>query len=488
MSVPFFPARAIVPALLISKEGPMPPLTLVGRPYRGIVVSLLFTMLLGGCSSFSKDGGFDSVRQVAFDRLGKQTRPVRNEEDAKAIAAMIEPLLAKTLTADNAVQVALLNNPGLQATYAELGIAEADLVQAGRLPNPGFDFKRTRQGGDVISERTLTFSVINLLTLPLAKRLEAQKFEQVKLEVTNEVLKIAAETRKAYFEAVAAQQAVLYAKQVSLASEAGADLAKRMAVAGNWSKLDEARELTFTAEANAGIAKAKQTAVATREQLTRLMGLPGSDPQFKLPARLPDLPARAVNLKNAESYALQNRLDIQAAKQQTAALAASLGLTRTTRFVSALDLGYASDTETGKKTANGYQIDVGIPLFDWGDARVAKAEALYMQSAHRLSEIAIDARSEVRGSYQQYRTAFELAKQYRDTILPLRKRISDENLLRYNGMLISVFELLADSREQVMSVSGYIEALKDYWIAETDLQAALGGNLPNSQTTKGKAP
>ena len=457
-------------------------------PALALVLSLLF---LGGCASFSKDGGFDSVAQVTKDRIGKEVKPARTDDDAKAIEATVKEVLANPLTADDAVQIALLKNRGLQATYAELGIAEADVVQAGRLHNPGFNFKRTRQDSDVIIERTFTFDLINLLTLPLAQRLEGQRFEQVKLQVANDVLRVAAETRRAYFDAVAAQQRVAYAKQVNDVAEGGAELAKRMASAGNWSKLDQAREQTFYAEATVGLARANKSAVATREKLTRLMGLWGADIQFRLPDRLPDLPAQPLEIQNAESYALEHRLDIQAAKQQSASVASSLGLTRATRFINALDLGYVHNTETGKSAAKGYEITVEIPLFDWGGARVAKAEAIYMQSVNQLAETAINARSEVRESYLAYRTDYDLAKHYRDNVVPLRKRISDENLLRYNGMLISVFKLLADSREQVLSVTGYIDALKDYWIAETDLAAALGGQLPAAATeakTEGNQP
>ncbi len=331
-------------------------------------------------------------------------------------------------------------------------------------------------------------SLASLLTIPLATRVERQRFEEVKAEVANEVLRVAAETRRAYFEAVAAQQGAVYAKQVKTAAEAGTELANGMARAGNWSKLDEAREQTFSADAAAGVAKAEEAAVAAREKLARLLGVSGPDARFRLPDRLPELPAHPLQLRKAESYALQNRLDIEAVRQQTASLAAALGLTKATRFINVLDLGYVQDRERGKGEEPGYEVSVEIPLFDGGGARVAKAEALYMQSAHRLAAIAVNARSEVRESYEKQRIAYDLARQYRDSVIPLRKRISEENMLRYNGMLISVFELLADAREQVMSINGYIEALKDYWVAETDLEAAMGGKLPGTTATKGNPP
>jgi len=456
-----------------------------GSP-RTIAVFALSVVLLGGCATFPKDGGFDTVRQVTQDRTGKSVQAIHTDDDAASVQSMIKALLEKPLDAGDAVQIALLNNRGLQATYAELGIAEADLVQAGRLQNPGFTFKRTRQGEDALIERTFTVNLIRLITAPLAQKIEGRRFEQVKLLVTNEALRVAADTRRTYFEAIAAEQGVAYARQVSLVAESGADIAQQLGRNGNWSGLEQAREQAFYAEAIAGVARAKQASVRAREKLTRLMGLWGDDILFQLPGRLPDLPSQPIELDNAESFALQNRLDIQADKLETAGLASSLGLTKTTRFVNVLDLGYVHNNQTGLPKERGYELSIEIPLFDWGGARVAKAESIYMQSVNRLAETAVNARSEVRESYLGYRTAYDLAKHYRDNIVPLRKKISDENLLRYNGMLIGVFELLADAREQVASVNGYIEALKDYWIAETDLQTALGGKLPNKNSTKGQ--
>ena len=177
----------------------------------------------------------------------------------------------------------------------------------------------------------------------------------------------------------------------------------------------------------------------------------------------------------------------------TEALARSLGLTKINRFVSLLEFGLHSNSETGQPRQRGWEIEIGIPIFDFGTARMARAEALYMQSVARAVEAAIQARSEVRDAYAIYRTNFDLARNYRDEVIPLRKRISDEMLLRYNGMLASVFELLADSRDQVTAVNAYIEALRDFWLAESDFQMALTGRSPgvsraNARTAAPAAP
>lgn len=435
-------------------------------------------VVLAGCTTFSRDGGFNTVSTTASERLGKEAVFVRTDQDRDAVAERTRELLGKPLAMDDAVQVALLNNAGLQASYAELGVSEADLVQAGRLPNPGFSFSRTRWSDNLGITRTFSANVLAILTLPLATRIERRRFEQTRLETADAMLKVAADARRAYVSAVAAEQSAKYAEQVKDSASAAAELAHRMQQAGNASRLDYAREQAFYADATTQLAKARQHAFAAREKLTRVMGVWGAATQYGLPDRLPDVPGERPELKDLEVFAMQNRLDIQAAKLRTQGVATSLGLSKATRFVNALEVGYLNNFETDKGHEHGYEISVEIPIFDWGSAKVARAEALYMQSANKLAQTAVDARSEVRESYVAYVTNYDIAKHYRDEVVPLRKTISDEMLLRYNGMLASAFDLLADSREQVNAVNGYIDALKDYWLAETDLQLALGGRLP----------
>jgi outer membrane protein TolC len=435
--------------------------------------------LLAGCTSVAPDGGFGAVSDLTRARLGMEARIVGGDDDARALADSLRETLARPLGVDDAVRIALLNNPGLQATYRNVGIAQAELAQASRLPNPTFDFKRS--GG---IERTFTIGLVGALTTPLATRLESRRFQQVRLAVAAEIERHAAATRRAWVEAVAAQQGVAYARQVSSAADAGAELTARMAQAGNASQLDLAREQAFHAEASAGVARASRQALAAREKLTRLMGLWGADANYMLPERLPDLPPAPAELENIERTALAQRLDVQAAKEDAAATAAALGLTRTTRFINVLDLGYVND-----RGARGYELRLELPLFDWGAARVARAEALYMQSVDRVAQAAVLARSEARESYLGYRSAYDLAKHYRDQVIPLRKKISNETLLRYNGMLVSTFELLADARDQAGAVNAYIDALKQFWIAHADLQAALGARVgaPAPQPNKEQA-
>ena len=449
--------------------------------------AILFAALFhAGCASFSPDGGFDAVASGAKERgLTQEIKWLRDAEDATQVRAMVATLLQKPLTPDAAVQIALLNNQSLQATYAELGIAESNLVQAGRLRNPGFSFSRLHRHGEIEIERAVLFDLMGLLTMPIRTDLERRRFDLTKARVTGQVLEVAADTRRAWHRAVSARESARYADQVKEAAEASAELARRMAAAGNFSKLDQAREQVFYAEATAQLARSRQVAVSERERLIQLMGLWGEDIQFGLPDRLPDLPAAARETTDIETRALRERLDVKGATQEAENIAASLGLTRATGFIDVLELGYQRNSETGLPRQTGYEIEIRLPIFDWGGARNARAQHVYMQAVNRAADLAVRARSEVREAYQAYRTAYDLAKHYRDEIVPLRKRISEENVLRYNGMLIGVFELLADARQQIASVNTYLEALRDFWLADATLDLALRGKSPGAMTPIG---
>ncbi|MBX3605411.1 MAG: TolC family protein [Piscinibacter sp.] len=454
----------------------------VGRAARAAATAVA-SLVLAGCASFSQDGGFGAVEQLTRERIDRAPSVQRTPDDARAAAARVEELLRQPLSADAAVEVALLNNRELQAGYAGLGIAEADLVRAGRLANPSFSFGRLSGNGEVEIDRAVMFDILGLLTRPVARAVEQRRFEQAQLQAAYDTVGLAAETRQAYFDAVTAQQLVGYFEQVKEAADASSELARRMLAAGNFSKLDQMREQAFHDDAVAQLARARHRAVATREQLVRRLGLDGDRLRFTLPERLPDLPPSPAEPRDAEQAAVDRRLDVLMARRATEATAQALGLTRATRFVNVLHAGYQNKSASGEPLSRGYEIELELPLFDFGTARVARAEATYMQSVHRTAALAVQARSEVREAYSGYRTAYDLARHFRDDVVPLRQRISEENLLRYNGMLASVFDLLADSRDQIATVVAAVEALRDFWSAETRLQTAMTGGSPGGGTS-----
>ncbi|WP_427914964.1 TolC family protein [Ramlibacter sp. MMS24-I3-19] len=440
------------------------------------------TVLLAGCASFSPDGGFDAVSGLTKERTGQPVAMQRTDHERQAAQDRVNELLRQPLTAESAVEAALLNNRGLQARFGELGIAEADYVRAGRLPNPVFSFGRLSGGGEVEIDRGVLFNILGLLTMPVASQVGQRRFQQAQYQAASDAVSLASEVRRAYFDAVAARELERYDQQVKETADASNELARRMLQAGNFSKLTQMRQQAFYADATAQLARARHQATAARERLARLLGLSGEQLDLQLPERLPDLPGQPAEPRDAERTAMDKRLDVLMARRNAEATARSLGLTRATRFVNVLEAGYQNKSQTGAPRANGYEIELELPLFDFGSTRAARAEATYMQAVNRTAEVAVNARSEVRESYSAYRTAYDLARHYRDEIVPLRKRISEENLLRYNGMLVDVFELLADAREQVAGVTGYVQALRDFWVADSNLQTALTGGSPGASS------
>ncbi len=430
----------------------------------------LLLALLAGCASFSPDGGTARVSQLSTERVGHAA-----ERAGPQTAERVDALLAAPLSADAAVQVALLNNKRLQVALAELGIAEADLVQAGLMRNPRFTFGRLSGADGVEIDRSVMLDLGGLLTMPLRRAVEQQRFQGAQLQTALSVVRVAADTRRAWYQAVAAAQALAYLRQAALAAEASAELGQRMAAVGNWSRLDEAREQVFHAEVSAQLLRAEHVALAARERLVRLLGLSADSPALQLPERLPALPAQLQSTPQIEQLALAQRLDVQLATLEANFTARTLGLTRTTRFINVLELGYQNSSSSGAPRADGYEVELSLPLFDWGTARVRRAESTYLRALQRTADVAVQARSEVREGESLRRSQFEVARRYRDEIVPLRKKMSDEMLLRYNGMLASVFELLADARAQIASVNAAIDAQRDFWIADSELQFALHG-------------
>jgi len=460
---------------------------LLNLPMRMTAPLLLLT--LAGCASLAPEASLDQVQRQSAELTGQQQLHwVRDEEQAAVLRERIDTLLQAPLTLDAAVDIALMNNPGLQARLFDLGIADAERVQASRLANPGFSIGRSTRGSEVEWERGLHLNLASVLALPLTRRMAEGQSEQVQQEVSLAVMRLATETRIAWYQAVAAQQSLDYSQQVLQAAEASAELARRMAEVGNYSALQQAREQSFYAEAALAHLQATRDLMARREQLIRLLGLWGGQTALILPKRLPDLPHHPLDQPDIEQQAMASRLDVQAAKLASERLASNLKLGRATRFINVLELGLSNNSSNEEPVQRGVEVSVELPLFDWSGARMAGNEARYQQQLQRTAEVAINARSQVRERYLSYRSAWDVAAHYRDEIVPLRKRISEENLLRYNGMFIGVFDLLADAREQVQTVNRYLQAQRDFWVAQSELDLVRFGPVEASQTSASASP
>jgi outer membrane protein TolC len=439
---------------------------------------VLIPLALGGCAGFSTDGGFDAVAKETDARLHQDVRWARTPQEQRKNDDQVAGLLAHALSAEDAVQIALLNSRSLQASFDQLGVSEADLVQSGRLPDPRFTLRHAGAAGQYDIEETLTFNVLSLLTLPYAHEIEKRRFAQVQSAVVLAVAQLATDARQAFYAAVAARESVHYLEQVMAAAEAGAELARRMRTAGNWNLLDQAQEQNFYTDAAQRLTRAKLQEETTREKLLRLMGLSGQQSALQLAQALPDLPNSIDEVSNVDETVLQNRIDLRLMRLEIDELAHRLGLAKSTRFINVLDAGPTRVLQ-GDRTQpyqRGYEVSLQVPIFDGGGPRIKRAQALYSQAVDGFAQAAIDARSQIRRANAAYRAAFDVARQQRDEVLPTRKLIAAQNLLRYNASLVSVFDLLAGARAQIAGVDDYIQSVRDFWIAKSELDASLVGN------------
>ncbi len=448
---------------------------------------------LGGCATTSIEQNFTSAQQLSRERLGTEVKWLRTDEARRDARTEVDKLLAAPLAADGAVQIALAYSPALQAMLYEGAANSASATQSARLPNPVFAFERLVRNEAGIREleitRALSLSVLDLLLLPTRLRLADYQQQANRFALAASIVQAATEARQTWVAAVAAQQSLQYARQVKASGDATAELARRMQAVGNYSKLQRAREQAFAADAVTQLARAMQAVRSSREALVRALGLDAKQAEaLTLPERLPDLPQAPNDEGVVAQAAMDQRLDVQLARASLEFIAREQGLTTVTSFVNGLEIGVKNDSQTGVAIQRGFDVSVPLPIFDFGDAARSRARATYMAALNRAAQLTVDASSQVRESYGSYRTAYDIARHYRDEIVPLRKTIADENVLRYNGMLIGVFELLADSREQITSVLLAIDAQRDFWLADAALKAALIGRPMNAMSMESSAP
>jgi outer membrane protein TolC len=450
----------------------------------GFALAIVSAVLLSACKTFSPDGGMSTVAAVAGGGLNKHVVRISSTTDASLAESEVRHLLRAPLSADAAVQIALLNNAGLQAAYNRLGAAEAVMVQASRPPLPGFSYDWVKTSIELDIERQIVASVLQLATWPARSKVAGVRFEQAELRAADATLRLAAETRRAYIRAVAARQIMAALEAAKESADAGTALAEKLKETGAINELELARRQVFATELDAQVAVAQQEANSTRERLTRLMGLwAGSELDGLLPHTLLPLPARSMSLVAVERQAMDLRVDLMVARLEIEALARSFGLTRRTRFINVLDAGGTSKTqkEKGEWVADGggFDIEFQVPIYDFGRAKVREAEQQYLEAMNVLRALAVNARSQAREAYLAYASARAIVTKYESEVLPLRETISTETELQYNAMQIDAFTLIETARANAAAKVASIEAKRNAWIAATDLSVAVlgGGNL-----------
>ena len=449
------------------------------RPLR-LALGAVGLAVLTGCASLGIDDAVKQTNSSAAQFTGGNLELSRTQEQRDARLAVAGELLGRPLTQDAAVRLALANSPALQAMVAQSWAEISAANQAGKIPNPVFSFERLRIGDELEIGRLLSFGVVDLILLPRRMSIARSQGVQAQIQLTTTVVDQVTQVRQAWVRAVAAQQSLQYAEQVKQSAEASAELARRMQLIGNFSKLQRARQQVFYADATTQLASARHAATSAREELVRALGLDDNQAsKLQLPERLPDLPKAPRPAQDVASTASAQRLDVQQARAQLEVAGRSQGINQLSTFID-VEAGIRRDTvfdndEGTRSTGRGFELDIRLPLFDWGSAQRDALNAQSLAAANRYDAAVRGATSQLRQDYSAYRTTYDIARHYRDEIVPLRQSMADENVLRYNGMLIGVFELLAEARDQISSVTNAINAQQQFWLADAALAASVVG-------------
>ncbi|MGH8471337.1 MAG: TolC family protein [Gammaproteobacteria bacterium] len=437
--------------------------------------ALAILAALAGCAGLPNQYGFADIERLAAERLGAEIRWEGDNGEDGETAKAVRKLLSGPLTAEAAVQIALLNSHALQATYEKLGIARADLIQAGLLRNPVLSGSAAF-GPSIEWEAALLEDLLNVLTLAARRRAAEAGFEQTKLEVASRIFDLAAEVRSAYYALVGDMQALGLLRTAAQGSEAAAALAERQVEAGTLGRLEQSMHQVLYAQTLLELSRAEAASRRDRERLNRLLGLWGGAIQWKTPERLPEVPTSLPEFAHLEAQAVEHSLLLAAAKREVEAFSTTRQAALRFRWLGLLGIGIATHREPDGQFT-GPRVELGLPIFDRGQARLARLEAELRQSEQRLVALAVDLRAELRAARDRLVSAHEQARYLRRVLLPLQDTIRAETQRQYNGMLLGAYDLLSAKHNEINTARDYVAAVREFWLAWSDLERVLGERL-----------
>ncbi|MFI5343325.1 MAG: TolC family protein [Chlamydiales bacterium] len=445
---------------------------------KAIGLAILLSLVVSSCSPVPR-GGEEQVAGIVQERVGKEVQWNQNGYEDLRVTAYIQDLVSQLLTVESAIEIALLNNPEIQAIFEEIGIAQADLLEAGLLTNPIFEIEVRYPHAKRLKtniEYLITATFLDIFLIPLKTRLASTELEQAKLKVANEILDLAFEVRETYYKLLAELQMLKMKKAIAELTSIQAEIASRQNHVGNVYKLDleqvEARFLKTDLEVDLS----QEEMIRLREKLNRLLGL-RTEIGLVLPEQLPEeMDYRGFDLSVLESIALQDRIDLQVARFELIRFSRMLGLKDWWTYTN-LNAGLAGEREPDGTNVIGYGLNGQIPIFNFGQAARMRIFAQLRQAQDRLAALEIRVLSEVREAHQLLMKDIKILNKYRLEILPLEHKIVGSSEELYNVMGLGVDRLLANKQQEIETYRNYLEILKDYWIDRVHLDYALGGYL-----------
>ncbi|HWB78575.1 MAG TPA: TolC family protein [Nannocystaceae bacterium] len=445
---------------------------------------VLVLALVLGCAT-SPEKARREAAKLAGDRLERRVAWESGSDADREVERRVQELLSRELTADAAVEIALVRNPTLLADLENLGIAQADLVAAGLLDNLHFGGgPRFPLGAPTPAayEFDAAFFFIRALVIPLRKKVAKAQLREAVLRIAHDVIALDTHVREAVFDAIAAERTLELRTGIAELAEAAAELARRQTAtgaAGTMNELERSEIEAAEAEARTALQLAHVDVVEAREHLVRELGIFGDDVQFRLPKMLPKLPEREPELAQLERIAMRQRYDLQAQRAELDAIAGAVKLARRNPFVQ-VDVGIIGENDPDDPASLGPFFELELPIFNWGQAEIARSEAMLRQVERRLRGRAVEVRSEVRVQRAKLVAQRRLAEYERDRVVPMRMQMVKLGQERYDAMLFSVYELIELKMHELQARAELVEHLHDYFHARAELELAIGGRLESS--------
>ena len=435
-------------------------------------------LLISGCAN-TRVQNSDAVNDLIISR-GAPAATWPDATGKATPASDAELVAAKTrepITATSAVEIAFLRSPTIRERYAELGISQADVLEASQIPNPTFAYVGLDGSGGVSQiTRSVSMSFADLLFIPARMRVANANFEGTRNRIAASLLELQGEVESSWYEYVAALQSAQMREAAARAAEASAEYARRLSAVGNLPPRALALELAASSEARIGAARAKSEVSRARAKLAAMLGLSTRDPWQVAPG-LPAIPKTPQSQEALVNEAATSRLDVLGARHEVTALESALKLTRWWRWLGDFEIGYERETETDGARLSGPTFSLGIPIFNQNRSGVLRAEAELERARARLDALELAVRNDIALGLDRLATAREIAEAYRAALVPQREAVTQRTLEEVNFMLSGAFEALQAKREQYEAYQEYVEAVRDYWLARVQLRLAVGGKL-----------
>jgi cobalt-zinc-cadmium efflux system outer membrane protein len=456
-------------------------------PIKTIAV-LGVALSLGACATVNPERDNAKINALLADRGASGLGWERNS--ATANDPTVREWLAEPMTVDRAVQMAMLRSPRLQQQYGQLGLARADILDAVQIANPHISASWLPQqgGGGAQTAYGIAFPLVDLLVLPSRVKLAKLEYERARYQIASAILDVSLDVEAAWYRYVGAQQVADMRAAVADALKTSADLSQRYFDAGNITELQLSREKAAASKARIDAAHAAVDARLARLDLNTMIGLTGPDMEWKTVMVLPLPVAREDDSAELRRMADQNNLSLLAARQEAVITAKSARITRAFRLLGSTTLGYDHEQEVDESTIRGPTLDLELPIFNQGQARVARANAQVQLARARLAQLELSSGNGVDLAAERVRVLSDVVRIYRESLIPERESATARGQEEQNFMLIGIFEVIQAKTQEYDAYQGYLEAVRDYWLARVDLMRLVGARLPSDKEISATTP